>query len=83
MQEARKYDVFDSAKTDAFAGKLLSKSPLAVKMGKQFYYKMMDMGFADRFEHSSEVFSDMCISEDAREGIDAFLSKRKPEWKGK
>ena len=71
------------AETLAFAGKLLSKSPLAVKMGKQFYYKMMDMGFADRFEHSSEVFSDMCISEDAREGIDAFLSKRKPEWKGK
>ena len=71
------------AETLAFAQKLLSKSPLAVKMGKQFYYKMMDMGFADRFEHSSEVFSDMCISEDAREGIDAFLSKRKPEWKGK
>ena len=71
------------SETLAFAQKLLSKSPLAVKMGKQFYYKMMDMGFADRFEHSSEVFSDMCISEDAREGIDAFLSKRKPEWKGK
>jgi enoyl-CoA hydratase/carnithine racemase len=71
------------AETLAFAQKLLSKSPLAVKMGKQFYYKTMDMGFADRFQHSSEVFSDMCISEDAREGIDAFLSKRKPEWKGK
>jgi len=69
--------------TLAFAQKLLSKSPLAIKLGKQFYYKMMDMPFAERFEHSSEVFAELCTSEDAREGIDAFLSKRKPAWKGK
>lgn len=69
--------------TLAFAQKLLSKSPLAVKLGKQFYYKMMDMGFRDRFEYSSQVFSKLCTSEDAREGIEAFLSKRKPVWKGR
>jgi enoyl-CoA hydratase/carnithine racemase len=69
--------------TMAFAQKLLSKSPLAIKIGKQFYYKTMDMPFGERFDHSSQVFSDLCTSEDAREGIEAFLSKRKPEWKGK
>jgi enoyl-CoA hydratase/carnithine racemase len=69
--------------TLAFARKLLSKSPLALKVGKQFYYQTMDMPFGARFEHSSQVFSELCTSEDAREGIDAFLSKRKPDWKGK
>jgi enoyl-CoA hydratase/carnithine racemase len=69
--------------TAAFAQKLLSKSSLAVKMGKQFYYETMDMPFAQRFGHSSKVFAELCTSEDAREGIDAFLSKRKPAWKGK
>jgi enoyl-CoA hydratase/carnithine racemase len=69
--------------TLAFARKLLSKSPLAMKRGKQFYYTMIDMPFGERFEHSSQVFSEVCTSEDAREGIDAFLSKRKPDWKGK
>ncbi|MEW6443775.1 MAG: enoyl-CoA hydratase-related protein [bacterium] len=71
------------AETLTFAEKLLSKSPLAVKLGKQFYYRMLDLPFARRFEHSSDVFADLCTSEDAREGVDAFLAKRKPVWKGK
>lgn len=69
--------------TLAFAGKLLSKSPLAVKLGKQFYYESMDLPFRQRFEHSSNVFADLCTSEDAREGVGAFASKRKPNWKGR
>jgi len=69
--------------TLAFAGKLLAKSPLAIKVGKQFYYSTMDKPFAERFDQSSDVFAELCVSEDAGEGVDAFLSKRKPQWKGK
>jgi len=71
------------SETLAFAAKLLSKSPLAIKLGKQFYYRMIDMPFLKRFEYSSEVFAELCVSEDAREGVEAFLLKRKPVWKGK
>ncbi len=71
------------SETLAFAEKLLSKSPLAVRLGKQFYYKMIDMPFARRFELSSDVFAELCTSEDAREGVDAFLAKRKPVWRGR
>jgi enoyl-CoA hydratase/carnithine racemase len=71
------------AETLAFAQKLLNKSPLAVKMGKQFYYQMIDLPFPQRFSYSSEVFARLCTSEDAREGVDAFLKKRKPVWQGK
>ncbi len=69
--------------TLALAGKISSKSPLAVKLGKQFYYQMMDMPFPQRFTYSSEVFARLCTSEDAREGVTAFLAKRKPVWQGR
>jgi enoyl-CoA hydratase/carnithine racemase len=52
-------------------------------MGKQFYYQMVDLPFAQRFTYSSEVFARLCTSEDAKEGVGAFLAKRKPVWQGK
>ena len=71
------------AETLAFAGKLCNKSPVAVRMGKAFYYQMIDMPFRQRFVHNSEVFARLCTTEDAKEGVSAFLEKRKPEWTGK
>lgn len=69
--------------TLALARKIISKSPLAVKLGKQYYYQVINLPFRQRFTYSNEVFARLCTSEDAREGIDAFLSKRKPVWRGK
>jgi len=69
--------------TLAFVQKLLNKSPLAVKMGKQFYYQMVNMPGPQRFAHSSEVFARLCTSQDAKEGVAAFLEKRPPVWQGK
>lgn len=71
------------AETLAFAKKIINHSPLAVKMGKQFYYQMLDMPFTQRFTYSSEVFARLCTSEDAKEGVGAFLDKRKPVWQGR
>jgi enoyl-CoA hydratase/carnithine racemase len=69
--------------TLAFAQKIINKSPLAVKMGKQYYYQMINMPFSQKFAYSSEIFARLCTSEDAKEGVDAFISKRKPVWRGK
>lgn len=71
------------AETLAFAQKLLDKSPLALQLGKQFYYQMLDMPYRQRFTYSSEVFARLCTSQDAQEGVAAFLEKRKPVWQGK
>ncbi len=71
------------AETLAFAQKLIHQSPLAVRMGKQFYYQMLDLPFTQRFTYSSEVFARLCTSEDAKEGVGAFLAKRRPVWQGK
>lgn len=69
--------------TYAFARKLAGKSPVAVRMGKQFYYRMLDMPFRQRLAYNSEVFARLCTTEDAQEGVQAFLEKRKPEWRGR
>ena len=69
--------------TFAFAQKLISKSPLAVQIGKNFYYQMIDMPFRQRFVLNSEIMTRLCTMEDAQEGVKAFIEKRKPVWKGK
>lgn len=69
--------------TFAFAQKLIAKSPVAIEIGKKFYYQMIDMPFRQRFVLNSEIMARLCTTEDASEGINAFIEKRKPVWKGK
>jgi enoyl-CoA hydratase/carnithine racemase len=52
-------------------------------MGKNFYYQMIDLPFRQRFALNAEIMTRLCTTEDASEGIDAFIEKRKPVWKGK
>lgn len=72
----------DSA-TMELAEKLVAKSPIALQMGKQTFYGMSDMEFSKALEYSNEKFAALCVTEDAKEGVNAFLEKRKPEWKEK
>ena len=69
--------------TMALANKLAEKSPLALQMGKQSFYGMSDMEYGKALEYSNETFAALCVTEDAKEGVDAFLNKRKPIWKEK
>ncbi len=69
--------------TMELANKLAEKSPLALQMGKRSFYGMSDMEFGKALEYCNEVFASLCATEDAQEGVKAFLEKRKPVWKGK
>jgi len=69
--------------TMALANKLAEKSPLALQMGKEAFYGMSDLEYGKALTYTNEVFAALCMTEDAKEGVDAFLQKRKPQWKGK
>ncbi len=68
--------------TAEMAAKLAAKSPVAVQMGKQAIHRMTDMPLPEALVYSNEMFASLCITEDAREGVDAFLNKRQAVWKG-
>jgi enoyl-CoA hydratase/carnithine racemase len=72
---------------DAEVGKLtdsiLGKSAAAVALGKQMFYRQMEMGLEAAYQLASETMACNMMCEDAAEGIDAFMAKRKPEYKGR
>jgi enoyl-CoA hydratase/carnithine racemase len=76
------FDMLD-AELDALAGSIIAKSPVAIGMGKQMFYKQLEMGLDAAYQYASEVMACNMMAEDAAEGIDAFIGKRKAEWKGR
>lgn len=65
----------------ALAGKIAAKSAHAIRLGKEMFYRQLSMDLADAYSYASERMACNMDSHDAREGIDAFIQKRKPEWK--
>lgn len=59
------------------------KSPLAIRTGKAMFYRQLEMGAADAYAYAAGVMAGNMLAEDAAEGIDAFLQRRPPEWKGR
>ena len=75
----------DDLETEArrWAAVLAAKSPIAVQIAKSAFYSAADMGYDKAFEYMNEAFARLCSTEDAEEGVSAFLEKRKPNWKEK
>ncbi|MGB2904372.1 MAG: enoyl-CoA hydratase [Candidatus Dechloromonas phosphoritropha] len=70
------------AEVERLVQSILAKSAIAVRIGKGMFYKQLEMGLTEAYDYASEVMACNMMSEDAREGIDAFMQKRKPEYKG-
>ncbi|MDQ2633823.1 MAG: enoyl-CoA hydratase [Pseudomonadota bacterium] len=64
-----------------YAQTIASKSPSTLRIGKEAFYRQAEMGLADAYDHASRVMVDNLLAGDAKEGIGAFIEKRKPEWK--
>jgi len=62
---------------------IASKSNKVVKIGKEAFYKQLEMPLSEAYKYTSEVMSENMMSLDAKEGIAAFLEKRIPNWKNK
>lgn len=67
--------------TMELAQKILSKNPVAVAMGRRNFYTCADMEYDKGLEHSAEMWALLAASEEAKEGMRAFLEKRKPCYK--
>ena len=68
--------------TRALAARIAGKSPLTVAIGKEAFYRQAEMSLADAYAYAAEVMTRNMMARDAEEGIDAFLSKRPPQWTG-
>ena len=65
------------------AKKIASKSNLTIKIGKQTFYKQLEMPLRKAYTYTSKMMTINMMAMDAQEGISAFLEKRKPIWKNK
>jgi enoyl-CoA hydratase/carnithine racemase len=70
------------AEVAALAASIVAKSPVAIRTGKQMFYRQLEMGLEAAYQMAAETMACNMMTEDAAEGIDAFVAKRKPEWKG-
>ncbi|HQC78949.1 MAG TPA: enoyl-CoA hydratase [Accumulibacter sp.] len=71
------------AEVDALARAIVAKSSVAIGMGKQMFYKQLEMGLEAAYQYASEVMACNMMTDDAGEGIDAFIGKRQPTWQGR
>ncbi|MGH2944343.1 MAG: enoyl-CoA hydratase/isomerase family protein [Solirubrobacteraceae bacterium] len=75
-------DEFDAAVAD-WATQLAAKSPLLVRLGKDALFAQQDMALQDALEYLRARLTLALSTEDAREGVTAFLEHREPRWKGR
>jgi len=80
-------DYFSKSKINTetlkIAKKIASKSNLTIKIGKQAFYKQLEMPLRKAYSYASRMMTLNMMAMDAKEGVSAFLEKRKPNWKNK
>jgi len=62
------------------AHKIVGKSAMTLKLGKQAFYRQLGMTLADAYRYGSDVMVENLLKHDAEEGIGAFVEKRDPKW---
>jgi len=75
-------DQLDAAVAE-WAGKLASRSPLIMRLGKDAMFRQQDMAFVDALEFLRAQLTIAQSTEDIVEGVSAFFEKREPQWKGR
>lgn len=68
------------AETSALAALVASKPVRTVKIGKEAFYRQLEMGLSDAYDYASRVMAENMLEAEAEEGICAFVEKRDPKW---
>lgn len=61
---------------------IIAKPPVAIRAGKALFYRQLELGIAEAYGLATEVMACNMMAPDTQEGIDAFLEKRAPNWRG-
>ena len=64
----------------ALAEKVVAKSAVAIATGKRMVYAQLEKGMSEAYDYAAHVMATNMMAEDAGEGIDAFIAKRKPDF---
>jgi enoyl-CoA hydratase/carnithine racemase len=68
---------------ERLARSICDKSSIAIRNGKAMFYQQLEMGVNDAYQLASDSMACNMMWDDSKEGIDAFMQKRAPEWKHK
>jgi enoyl-CoA hydratase/carnithine racemase len=71
------------AKIDWLIGRIIDKSPTAIRRGKYAMRAIASMSFDESIAYTESQIAILAMTEDAKEGLKAFSEKRKPVWPGK
>jgi enoyl-CoA hydratase len=71
------------AEVDALAAELWKKSPIGMRLGLEAFYRTQDMSFPSAVAYLQDQLVVLSLSEDAKEGVNAFFEKREPRFTGK
>ena len=66
--------------TMKLAQKIATKSSLTLATGKNAFYAQAEMNLSNAYEYTSKVMTENLMRDDAKEGINAFIEKRDPDW---
>lgn len=70
------------ARVDELALSIADASPLTLKIGKQAFYRQIDLPQEQAYSEMAETMATNAMTCDAQEGMSAFLEKRSPQWRG-
>ncbi|HEX3674319.1 MAG TPA: enoyl-CoA hydratase [Rhizomicrobium sp.] len=68
------------AETMALAQLIASKPRTTVKIGKEAFYRQLEMPLSEAYDYASRVMTENMLAAEAHEGIGAFVEKRDPKW---
>jgi enoyl-CoA hydratase/carnithine racemase len=76
-------DRLDAAVAE-MAAKIVAKSPFALAIGKEAFYRQAELGLEAAYDYAGQVMTKNMLARDAENGIDAFINKQPmPKWQGK
>jgi enoyl-CoA hydratase/carnithine racemase len=68
------------AEVEKLVAAIIAKPPIAVAMGKEFFYRQIELGIASAYEAAAQTMACNMMDEAALEGVQAFIDKRPPRW---